>query len=73
MSYIYFTIDDFIQKFDNDSSEQMNFLVQNEMTKTVALFTGTSIYESINIKQLNVLKNIFFLNTMLNVLEVYIY
>lgn len=71
MSYIYFTIDDFIQKFDNDSSEQMNFLVQNEMTKTVALFT--SIYESINIKQLNVLKNIFFLNTMLNVLEVYIY
>lgn len=71
MSYIYFTIDDFIQKFDNDSSEQMNFLVQNEMTKTVALFT--SIYDSINIKQLNVLKNIFFLNTMLNVLEVYIY
>lgn len=71
MSYIYFTIDDFIQKFDNDSSEQMNFLVQNEMTKTVALFT--SIYESINIKQLNVLKNICFLNTMLNVLEVYIY
>lgn len=71
MSYIYFTIDDFIQKFDNDSSEQMNFLVQNEMTKTVAL--STSIYESINIKQLNVLKNIFFLNTMLNVLEVYIY
>lgn len=71
MSYIYFTIDDFIQKFDNDSSEQMNFLVQNEMTKTVALFT--SIYESINIKQLNVLKNIFFLNTMFNVLEVYIY
>lgn len=71
MSYIYFTIDDFIQKFDNDSSEQINFLHQNEMTKTVALFT--SIYESINIKQLNVLKNIFFLNTMLNVLEVYIY
>lgn len=71
MSYIYFTIDDFIQKFDNDSSEQMNFLVQNEMTKTVAL--STSIYESINIKQLNVLKNICFLNTMLNVLEVYIY
>lgn len=71
MSYIYFTIDDFIQNFDNDSSEQMNFLVQNEMTKTVALFT--SIYDSINIKQLNVLKNIFFLNTMLNVLEVYIY
>lgn len=71
MSYIYFTIDDFIQKFDNDSSEQINFLHQNEMTKTVAL--STSIYESINIKQLNVLKNIFFLNTMLNVLEVYIY
>lgn len=71
MSYIYFTIDDFIQKFDNDSSEQMNFLVQNEMTKTVALFT--SIYESINIKQLNVLKNICFLNTMLYVFEVYIY
>lgn len=71
MSYIYFTIDDFIQKFDNDSSEQINFLHQNEMTKTVAL--STSIYESINIKQLNVLKNIFFLNTMLNILEVYIY
>lgn len=71
MSYIYFTIDDFIQKFDNDWSEQINFLHQNEMTKTVAL--STSIYESINIKQLNVLKNIFFLNTMLNILEVYIY
>lgn len=71
MSYIYFTIDDFIQKFDNDSREQINFLHQNEMTKTVAL--STSIYESINIKQLNVLKNIFFLNTMLNILEEYIY
>lgn len=41
------------------------------MTKTVAL--STSIYESINFKQLNVLKNICFLNTMLNVFEVYIY
>lgn len=71
MSYIYFTIDDFIQKFDNDSSEQMNFLVQNEMTKTVAL--STSIYETINFKQINVLKNICFLYTMLNVFEVYIY
>lgn len=51
--------------------KQINFLNQNEMTKTVAL--STSIYESINIKQLNVLKNICFLNTMLNVFEVYIY